>query len=1416
MAGAAYTALVGARLDQRRNTLAQEIAASMSRTSIAIPATLALRGKADLVRQAEELQKTIGPLSKITIHWATDKSGHKQIMDSVAQFKNAVTSAMEVVTIKGYKGNQINPKGASGSLSQNFGTDAKQLLAVENQISAIEAKRVDLNKALVLSAEKFLAKTEGAEGKQVENARALAEQIKTTQIARENAVASFGKGSSQVKALDSSLDSLNNQFKIAQASINQVTGAFRSWTNSLGNAIKQTISYSISVGALYGALGQLKEGISYVAELNKQMTNIQVLQVEGGKSAEDISKLATGFNKLAREMGATTLEVSKGSTEWFRQGKTVAETQELLRSTLMLSKLGALETADATDFLTSTLNSFKLSADDAASVVDKLIAVDNIAATSAGELATALKYSSASAQSAGVTLETLVAYIGTISSVTRQSAESIGQALKTIFTRMQDIKAGKIDEDGIGINNVESALARVNIKLRDSQYEFRDMQDVLKDLSDVWSDLNVVEQANISKALAGIRQANMFKILMTNGVEVQKLHNAQMVAGGLAAQRYSIYLQGVEAAQNKMTASWEKMWTVSLNSDSIKFFYQLGSSLLDLISTFGGLPTVIGLVITSLGVFKSAAIASFVSMNWPLLINGITAVFVQFNTTLWATGSVMTAVGRAAQTMMGPIGWISLALGAIVLGLGYMSQTAERSAEELNKLSSELEASRTKLSGLNSELKSIKELGTAFEELKETTKETTEEKQKFLEVQNQIKELMPELAGSYDEEGNFILNETVNLQTLIDLKNEQIKLEKDLLEIKSAQAISAQKKSYEDEEKEIGFLKTQLETGMAKDGAFDVPYTLSPEALKASQLRLKELLVNHQLTAAQIKETFYQMSPDDQKLYAGFISGLKGAKDAVRAFDDWMINDAAETVDATVNEYKTFKDDITELLSSFSITSSTLEKSLEGTLDFSDIEKLISANEEYINAIRIINGQVVVNTEMLRTYDIQKADDILTTAMQNGATQKQIDILRAYRDALVNGTAYAPIFAKAQEDAQRRAEEAANKARDAVEKQLSAAKNLLDMVVSMIRDRKNAEKDALQGQLEGYKALIQAQKDALDSKKALDDYNKSVEKQSGAISTLQTQIDILKLDTSAEATAQRLQLEAELAEKKEALESEQSQHSIDIQKDSLDQQQDDYERMIDNRIASIDKYLAQSGRMMRDAQNMITKNSAKTYKQLMDWNMVYGDGLRSSVVSAWNEGYNGVVNFDSLMNQLNSINLTPLVEQIKTVVDAISAARSNAADFSFYMGQGVYLTNGGAVTGGGASAATLAGAEQAFLDTSTAGSTAKVIHSRHSGADSGFVQGLKSNEEFAKLMAGELVITPDQMDKFMNKTLPKVAQRGGGETMSIGKLLEITVQGNMDSSVVPQIKEIADKVVRQLNDNMKQRGFLRTTSLTSI
>ena len=71
----------------------------------------------------------------------------------------------------------------------------------------------------------------------------------------------------------------------------------------------------------------------------------------------------------------------------------------------MLSKLGMMDSAEATEKLTAALNGYKLSANDAIGIVDKLVNIDLIAATSSEELATALQYVSSQANAANISFD---------------------------------------------------------------------------------------------------------------------------------------------------------------------------------------------------------------------------------------------------------------------------------------------------------------------------------------------------------------------------------------------------------------------------------------------------------------------------------------------------------------------------------------------------------------------------------------------------------------------------------------------------------------------------------------------------------------------------------------------------------------------------------------------------------------------------------------------------------------------------------------------------------------------------------------------------------------------------------------------------------------------------------------------------
>ena len=128
-------------------------------------------------------------------------------------------------------------------------------------------------------------------------------------------------------------------------------------------------------------------------------------------------------------MGSTTTQVAEGASEWLRQGKSAEETTTLLKASMTLSKVGAIEASQATELLTSSLNGYKIEAKDAMSVVDKISSIDLEAATSSEELATALARTANVANDSEVSFNKLLGMIGTVSSVTRRSASTIRRSI---------------------------------------------------------------------------------------------------------------------------------------------------------------------------------------------------------------------------------------------------------------------------------------------------------------------------------------------------------------------------------------------------------------------------------------------------------------------------------------------------------------------------------------------------------------------------------------------------------------------------------------------------------------------------------------------------------------------------------------------------------------------------------------------------------------------------------------------------------------------------------------------------------------------------------------------------------------------------------------------------------------------------
>lgn len=332
---------------------------------------------------------------------------------------------------------------------------------------------------------------------------------------------------------------------------------------NLKNAINNTFStgklamtsYLAVLRSISTAAKDAKEAI---VELNQAETDLMIATNE---SRESVKGLIKDYNTYGKQLASTTTEITDAADDYLRAGKTLKESQALIKDSIMLSKLGQIDSDEATEDLLATMNGYNMAVEQVDSALDAMVSIDMVASTSAGNLAEMLKYSASSADIAGVSFNKLVAILGTVQDRTMQSNSVVGTFANQILARYRDVTIGKyLTDDGEDISNYESVLKSVGIELRDSQGEFRAFEDVLEDMANSWETLTSVQQNALLKVTSGTRQMNRMISLLENYDKVLELTEVAANSAGTAVEKFNnSYMTSLEAKQNTLQASFESM-----------------------------------------------------------------------------------------------------------------------------------------------------------------------------------------------------------------------------------------------------------------------------------------------------------------------------------------------------------------------------------------------------------------------------------------------------------------------------------------------------------------------------------------------------------------------------------------------------------------------------------------------------------------------------------------------------------------------------------------------------------------------------------------------------------------------------------------------------------------------------------------
>lgn len=334
-----------------------------------------------------------------------------------------------------------------------------------------------------------------------------------------------------------------------------------SGSDELTTALDRQITKWTSLGFI---VATAKRAISDIVQTYQELDdNLSAISAVSGIATDqlwgDMPQMIDNANNLALSID----DLTNGMLLFYQQGLSTEETEIRLNAAGKMAAISQQDLATAVDQLTSTMNAFGMEGDDAANVVDVFANMAGKTATDVEELATAMARTASIAKNAGMSFEQTTAFIATMEETTRLSAETIGNSMKSIIARFQKLKTDpdSLLEDGVNANDVEKALKKADVALRDTEGNFRNIGDVIMELSAKWDTLDTNTQKYIATMAAGTQQSSNFIALVGNySSNVANLAYA-MDSAGAAEQQFSAVSNNISSALIRLDNNWTKLKT---------------------------------------------------------------------------------------------------------------------------------------------------------------------------------------------------------------------------------------------------------------------------------------------------------------------------------------------------------------------------------------------------------------------------------------------------------------------------------------------------------------------------------------------------------------------------------------------------------------------------------------------------------------------------------------------------------------------------------------------------------------------------------------------------------------------------------------------------------------------------------------
>ena len=411
-------------------------------------------------------------------------------------------------------------------------------------------------------------------------------------------------GNGEIEKITASFNQAGTAIDASSKNLGKVANKFTSFFDGVKKKTGEIATYFTGANLVYKAVARIKQGITYVKEIDAALTELKKVTDETDATYK---KFLTTASQTAGQIGSTVKDFTNATADFARLGYNIEQASDLAKAASVYYNVGddLANIGEASDSIISTMHGFGIEAENAMNIVDKFNEVGNNFAISSSGIGQALLRSASAMSEAGNTIDESIGLITAANSVV-QNPESVGTAMKTLSLRIRGAKVELEDagEDVDGMANSVSELqkkllaltgGKVNIMLDENT--FKNTTEILREMSTVWDDMTDVNRAAALELLSGKRQANVLAAVIKNFDMVEDAIKTSADSAGSAMSENEKYMDSIQGHIDQFNNSIQTMWSNLIKSDYVKFFVDIGTAITTVIDKLGLLGTTITVIL---------------------------------------------------------------------------------------------------------------------------------------------------------------------------------------------------------------------------------------------------------------------------------------------------------------------------------------------------------------------------------------------------------------------------------------------------------------------------------------------------------------------------------------------------------------------------------------------------------------------------------------------------------------------------------------------------------------------------------------------------------------------------------------------------------------------------------------------------